>query len=144
VASLTERFDIQDPHLARSARGWELEGAAPCYGAKKDAADAAARWLGVRSIVNRLRVVSESSRSDRELAAAVRAVLAERPRTRGHAIAVDTRLGCVTLRGTVRSRAARVQAEIAVWSVRGVTKVMNLLEAADQSETDSERRARTA
>lgn len=109
------------PHIA---------GAVPSFRHKKAAAELIGLLTGARQVVNRLRVAPREVRSDRAIARRVRAALEEAPEVDAATVQPQVRHGVVELRGTVSSLSARCAAEQAVWSVGGVTDVVNRLRVA--------------
>jgi osmotically-inducible protein OsmY len=127
VETLARSFEVEGLRLTRTAGVLVMEGRVPCYSVKTLAGKTAARLFGAARVVNRLRVVPQSHRGDKELADAVRAGLRLRPGLTDTSIVVSASHGIVTLRGSVACPDGRCEAESATWAVGGVVDVDNQL-----------------
>ncbi len=121
-------WDIRVPHVKLSVRvvkGWvTLAGSVERQCERAAAEDTVIHLTGVRGISNEIMV--EAARKPLELQRLAKAAL-ERVELRGSHISLETRDQSVTLRGRVHSLAERQAAERAVWEVRGVASVEDLL-----------------
>ncbi len=82
---------------------------------------------GCRDVVNGIAVVPDEPDSDHEIVDAVRLVLEMDPMLKAETIGVHSADSVVTLDGAVRTEEGRRQAELDVWCVFGVEKVVNRL-----------------
>jgi osmotically-inducible protein OsmY len=125
------KWNIQVPDetvTARVANGWITLSGSVDWKFQRDAAERAVRFLtGVRGVVNtialRPKAVSTSDVTKQIKSALHRAV--ERD---ARQITVEATDGHVTLGGTVRSLAERLDAEAAAWAAPGVTSVEDRIE----------------
>lgn len=129
VESMAHAYDITGLRITVAGGVPVIEGEVPCYRMKRLAADEAARLLGAARVINRLRVVPQGYRPDRELAEALRAALDSDPGLAEEDIGFAVCDGIVSLEGSVSSPAVRCQAEAIVWAVGGVRDVENRLRA---------------
>jgi len=127
VESLARAYDITGLRITVAGGVPVVEGEVPCYRMKRLAAEEAARLLGAAHVINRLRVVPQGYRPDRELSEAVRAALDSDRTLVEEAIGFSVCDGVVALEGSVSSSAVRCQAEAIVWAVGGVRDVENRL-----------------
>ncbi len=102
-----------------------LNGRAPTLVRKRLAGALAWRVPGVRDVVNGLQVEPEEEDSPDEIEEAVRVVLDRDPGLDAAQIKVGVRNDVVRLSGLTASNAQRSAAEVAAWSVLGVTEVIN-------------------
>ena len=131
--SLARAFEVEELRVTAAPGRLAIEGSVPSYQLKKQAGQAAARLFGITNVVNLLRVVPERRRPDDDLLQAVQAALARcKPLARTR-LDVSARQGVVLLRGRVRSRAARCEAERRVWAVAGINNVRNSLRVSGTS-----------
>lgn len=107
-----------------------IEGTVPSFQHKRAAAELIGLSTGADHVVNLLRVAPREAHSDRAVARRVRAAFEKTPEVDAATIQLDIRDGVAQLRGMVSSLSARCAAEWAVWSVGGVTNVVNDLRAA--------------
>lgn len=107
--------------------GWiVLEGSVD-WRFQRDAAERAVRYLsGVQGMTNRIAVRPRSYST--EVKAKIEAALRRSAEVDSHRVVVDSADGLVTLRGTVRSRAERMDAERAAWNAPGVREVHDHIE----------------
>ncbi len=92
----------------------------------KDRAEAmAAATVGVRAIINRIKVEPAQMRSNKELKQAVKDALMNDPATESYEIDVSVDDGTVTLTGSVDSYAERELAATVAKGIRGVKAVKN-------------------
>ena len=117
-----------DARLSLVGRVAYLEGCVSCYQRKKALTRLVAGLPSVERVVNRLRVVPGSPRSDRAIEEAVLAALNIDPVLRLESLSVKVADGVVELRGAVPDISARIAAEAATWSVCGVRHVDNRLD----------------
>jgi osmotically-inducible protein OsmY len=102
--------------------GWvTLDGEADSESVKIAAQNAVDHALGVRGVVNQLVVVPRASAS--EVKANIEGALAQRALSDAERIEVEALEDTVILRGSVHSWQAKVDAERAAWSTRGVGRV---------------------
>ena len=93
---------------------------------QKEEAERAVRWLaGVRGVVNLLTVRPRHEPAPTELKQEIEQALVRSAELDARQIQVETRGSTVILRGTVRSRAERQEAERVAWLGKGVTAVEN-------------------
>jgi len=146
VESMAHAYDITGLRITVAGGVPVVEGEVPCYRMKRLAADEAARLLGAARVINRLRVVPQGYRPDRELSEAVRAALDADRTLVEEAIGFSVCDGVVALEGSVSSSAVRCQAEAIVWAVGGVRDVENRLRAQEGAVSNGqvERTKRTA
>lgn len=95
--------------------------------AKDTAKDIAASIVGVRAVVNRIRVEPSAARSDEKILEAVRLALVRDPAADAYQITVSVSDGIVTLAGQVDSWAERQLGESVAKGVRGAKEIKNKL-----------------
>lgn len=114
-----------------------LEGSVSCYQRKKAMEQLVAKLPSVKEVVNRLRVVPGSLRSDRAIEEAVVAALQTELAPRLGSLSVRVSEGVVELRGTVPDMLSRIAAEAAAWSACGVQHVVNHVSVLEQKPLSS-------
>jgi osmotically-inducible protein OsmY len=115
-----------DQVKARVENGWVwLEGQVD-WEFQRQAAERAVRYLaGVRGVTSAVRIRKHAT--SRDVAKQIKTALHRGVEADARSIAIETRGGRVTLRGTVRSLAERKDAERAAWGTQGVTAVEDRL-----------------
>jgi osmotically-inducible protein OsmY len=109
-----------------------LSGRVRNLAAKRAAADTAMNTVGVRRVINLLRVRPLNRPSDQELAARVRAALLRDPWVERRDISVSVFNGKAYLYGTVDSNLEKNHAESVASNVRGIIDVQNNLVSRSQ------------
>lgn len=106
-----------------------LSGHVHSFVEKRAAEQAVLRIHGVRALANELdvKLPSDSSRTDEDIARAAASVLAWHPSIPENRIKIQVAQGCVTLEGTVDWHHQRTTAELAVEDLMGVKGVRNQL-----------------
>jgi osmotically-inducible protein OsmY len=130
---LAQSFDIRGLRVMTDGLRLVIDGDCPCYLVKKRAGVLASRVAGSQRVMNRLRVVPHRRYDDGELVRAVRTALSAHEGLSSEGIAVSVHNGVVTLQGSVSSRAASCQAELAAWAVGGVVDLNNRLRVAGRN-----------
>ena len=116
-----------------------LRGTVPSYFEKRTATEIVNRIKGVVDVVNELRVVPVTPRTDQEITDDVRAALVRDVWVDERKITVNTINGVVYLAGTVDSYTEKSYAEGDAWSVPGVIDVINnIVIAPSPTRTDDE------
>lgn len=116
-----------------------LEGTVDHLLARDRAEALAAATVGVRTIVNRIKVEPLTARSDGELREAVEDAWLIDPATDKYEIEAEVEDGVVTLRGEVESYAEKTLAETVAKGVRGVRAIENELDVTyDEARSDLE------
>ena len=108
-----------------------LSGAVEKPGARKEAARLARGTVGVRKVINDLKVGKETLGQhidDAALASRVKARFAADPEVKARNIDVDAEEGVVVLTGRVETKDQKREAEDLAMSTEGVWRVRNLLE----------------
>jgi osmotically-inducible protein OsmY len=121
------RIDGSDIHVAADHGVVTLTGSVDSYATKHAAQDAAHRVLGVTEVANDLdiKLPEKHSRSDTEIARAVRQALEWNVMIPDERIESSVTNGLVTLDGTVERLRERADAEAAVRQLAGVQGVLN-------------------
>jgi osmotically-inducible protein OsmY len=118
-----------------------LTGTTRTIHARRRAVRIASATVGVRGVVDMLRVEPDIERSDRELVDAVTRALQDAPATSDHTIDVQARDGVVTLGGTVDSwQEKRACKDVAadVLGVREIASEITVRQLRDRSDDDIE------
>lgn len=106
--------------------GWvTLRGTVNNYKAKIAAGQLAQNTVGVRGVINRIKLRIPSPPKDKEIVANIQSALAVNPYTESYEIDIKIRDGKVTLAGVVDSYVERTVAEHIVSGIHGVTEVKN-------------------
>lgn len=111
------------------SKGWvTLTGQAEWHYQKEEAERAVRRLWGVRGVTNLITV--EPSVTPQELKEQIERALVRSAKVDADRITVEMHGSTAILRGTVRSRAEREEAERAAWSAPGITAVENRITVA--------------
>jgi osmotically-inducible protein OsmY len=109
--------------MTRVENGWITLSGTLEWKYQKDAAERAVRYLiGVKGVSNMIQVLPRAV-STRDVSRKIKAALHRGVERDAERITVEAADGHVTLKGTVRSLAERLDAEAAAWAAPGVMSV---------------------
>jgi len=135
IESAIYHATIYDPRIvsfhvtAEADNGWViLRGIVDNLRAKMIAEKLAEHTTGVIGVTNRIKVRSELTQSDEELARQIKQALNQNSITEGWEIDVEVNSGIATLSGTVDSYLEKTEAEWISGGVKGVSEVNNTLQ----------------
>jgi osmotically-inducible protein OsmY len=120
-------LEVEDLRVLVVERVAYVDGRASSYRRKQAIGKRARSVVGLRKVVNRLRVVPEAHVQDQALAERARTALAANPFLKEEDITVRCRDRAIELSGTVDAASLRLLAEDVVWSIGGVRHVNNEL-----------------